>query len=137
MNVHWEWKIIFTFMLETKTLSMCVCVLSHVSCVRLSATLWTVACQAPLSMGLSRQEYWRGLLCPPKGLPDPGVSLLRWQAGSLLLAPPGDSQNTVHMTITSYDMQTFFQVSQQVFLSVCHGRETGKTWISEPLQRQS
>ena len=39
------------------------CVLSHFSCVWLFATLWTVACQAPLSMGFSRQEYWRGLPC--------------------------------------------------------------------------
>ena len=31
------------------------------SCVRLFATLWTVACQAPLSMGFSRQENWSGL----------------------------------------------------------------------------
>ena len=35
---------------------------------------WTVAYQAPLSMGFSRQEYWSGLPCPPPGdLPDPGV----------------------------------------------------------------
>ena len=39
-----------------------------------SATLWTVACQAPLSMGFSRQEYCSGLPCPPPGnLPDPGI----------------------------------------------------------------
>ena len=39
-----------------------------------SATLWTVACQAPLSMGFSRQEYWSGLPCPPPGdLPNPGI----------------------------------------------------------------
>ena len=39
-----------------------------------SATLWTVAYQAPLSMGFSRQEYWSGLQCPPPGdLPDPGI----------------------------------------------------------------
>ena len=38
-----------------------LCVLSHFSRVRLLATLWTVAHQAPLSMGFSRQEYWRGL----------------------------------------------------------------------------
>ena len=39
-----------------------------------SATLWTVACQAPLSMGFSRQEYWSRLPCPPPGdLPDPGI----------------------------------------------------------------
>ena len=37
------------------------CVLSHFSHIRLFATQWTVAHQAPLSMGLSRQEYWSGL----------------------------------------------------------------------------
>ena len=42
--------------------------------VRLSATPWTVACQAPLSLGFSRQEYWSGLLCPPPGdFSDPGI----------------------------------------------------------------
>ena len=35
--------------------------------VQLFAILWTVACQAPLSMGLYRQEYWSGLPCPPPG----------------------------------------------------------------------
>ena len=35
---------------------------------------WTIACQAPLSMGFSQQEYWSGLPCPPPGdLPDPGT----------------------------------------------------------------
>ena len=44
------------------------------SCFRLFATLWTVAHQAPLSMGVSRQEYWTGLPClPPGDLPDPGI----------------------------------------------------------------
>ena len=38
------------------------------------ATLWTVAHQAPLSMGFSRQEYWSGLPFPSPGdLPDPGI----------------------------------------------------------------
>ena len=42
--------------------------------MQLSATPWTVACQAPLSMGFSRQEYWSGLLFPSPGdLPDPGI----------------------------------------------------------------
>ena len=37
-------------------------------------TPWTIACQVPLSMGFSRQEYWSGLPCPPPGdLPNPGV----------------------------------------------------------------
>ena len=36
--------------------------------------LWTVACQAPLPMGFSRQEYWSGLLFPsPGNLPNPGI----------------------------------------------------------------
>ena len=48
--------------------------LSQFSCVRLFATLWTVASQAPLSMGFSKQEYWNGLPCPPPGdLPNPGI----------------------------------------------------------------
>ena len=37
-------------------------------------TLWTVACQSPLSMGFSRQEYWSGLPFPSPGdLPNPGI----------------------------------------------------------------
>ena len=42
--------------------------------VQLFATSWTLACQAPLSMGFSRQEYWSGLPFPSPGdLPDPGI----------------------------------------------------------------
>ena len=48
--------------------------LSRFSCVRLCVTPWTVACQAPLSMGFSRQEYWNHLPCPISGdLPDLGI----------------------------------------------------------------
>ena len=48
--------------------------LSCFSHVRLFATPWTVACQAPLSMGFSRQEYWNGLPVPSPGdLPNPGI----------------------------------------------------------------
>ena len=51
------------------------------------ATPWTVACQGPLSMGFSRQEYWNGLPFPsPEDLPDPGIkrNSLTLQADSLL-----------------------------------------------------
>ena len=49
-------------------------VLSRFSPVWLFATTWTVACQAPLSLGFSRQEDRRGLPCPPPGdFPDPGI----------------------------------------------------------------
>ena len=53
---------------------MHTCVLSRFSRVRLFVIPWTVARQAPLSMGFSRQEYWSGLPCPPPGdLPHPGI----------------------------------------------------------------
>ena len=69
--------------------------LSHFSCVRLFATQLILACQAPLSMGFSRQEYWSGLPCPsPWALLtqvwNPHLpTLLHWQAHSLPLAPVG------------------------------------------------
>ena len=48
--------------------------LSCSSRVQLFATPWTIACQAPLSMGVSRQEYWNGLPCfSPGDLPNPGI----------------------------------------------------------------
>ena len=48
--------------------------LNRFSRVRLFVTPWTVAHQAPLSMGFSRQEHWSGLLYPPLGdLPHPGI----------------------------------------------------------------
>ena len=51
-----------------------MCALSHFSHVWFCATLWTIASQAPLSMGFSRQECWSGLPRPPPGdLPDPGI----------------------------------------------------------------
>ena len=51
-----------------------VCALSHFSPVQLCATPQTVAPQAPLSTGFSRQEYWSGLpFPPPEDLPDPGI----------------------------------------------------------------
>ena len=53
---------------------LCMCVLSGFSNVQLCVTLWTIACQAPLSMGFSRQEYWSGLPFPSPGdLPHPGI----------------------------------------------------------------
>ena len=69
--------------------------LSCFSCVRLFVIPWTVAHQAPLSMGFSRQEYWSGLLCPPPGdLLDPGIEPASvtppaLQADFLFSEPPG------------------------------------------------
>ena len=48
-----------------------VCMLSH---VQLFMTVWTVGCQAPLSMGFSREEYWSELPCLPQGdISNPGI----------------------------------------------------------------
>ena len=67
--VHW-----YILSLENKAYHMmCVCVKS-LSRVQLFVTPWTVAHQAPLSMGFSRQEYWSGLPFPfPGHVPDPGI----------------------------------------------------------------
>ena len=50
---------------------VCACMPNHFSCVLLFLTPWTVAHQAPLSFGLSRQEYWSGLPHPPPGESSP------------------------------------------------------------------
>ena len=56
---------------------MHTCVLSRFSCVLLFVIQWTVAVQAPLSKGFSRQEYWSGLPGPSPGdPPNPGIEPL-------------------------------------------------------------
>ena len=51
--------------------NLCACKLS---CVQPFVTPWNVACQAPLSMGFSRQKYWSGSPFPsPEDLPDPEI----------------------------------------------------------------
>ena len=55
-------------------------------------TLWTIAYQAPLSMGFSRQGYWSGLPFPSlEDLPDPGIEpgSPTLQADALVSEPPG------------------------------------------------
>ena len=72
---------------------MCT-VLSHLV-VSNSMTRWTVAHQAPLSMGFSKQESWSGLPCPPPGvLPNPGIEPRppTLQADSLPSEPHGSPE---------------------------------------------
>ena len=71
-------------------------ILKLLSRVRLFATPWTVAYQAPLSMDFSKQEYWSGVPFPSPGdLPNtrikPGSPAL--QADSLLFEPPREAQS--------------------------------------------
>ena len=66
-------------------------------CVRLLATPWTIACQSPLSMEFSRQEYWSGQLFPfPGDLPNPEIKPRSpaLQADLLPFEPPGKPKNT-------------------------------------------
>ena len=66
--------------------------LSRFSHVRLCATPWTIAHQAPLSIRFPRQEYWSGLpFLSPRDLPDPGIKTgcPALQADSLPSEPPG------------------------------------------------
>ena len=74
------------------------------SCVQLFATPWTVAHQAPLSMGFSRQEYWSGLPFPSPGdLPDSGIKpgSPTLEADALTSEPPGKPQITMKSSIVS------------------------------------
>ena len=64
----------FTDMHKVDLKSVCVWMLSRFSHVWLFSTLWTITGQALLSMGISRQGCWNGLLCPLTGnLPHPGT----------------------------------------------------------------
>ena len=68
------------------------CVLSHFSHVRLFETLWSIAHEAPLSMGFPRQEFWSGLPFPSPGdLPNPGVEPVSpaLAGGFFTTKPPG------------------------------------------------
>ena len=68
------------------------CMLSHFSYIGLFVTQWTVAHQAPLSIGFPRQEYWSGLPFPSAGdPPDPGTELLpsALAGGFFITEPPG------------------------------------------------
>ena len=77
-----------------------MCMLNCFHHVKLFTTLWAIACQAPLSMGFSRQEYWSGLPGPsPRDLHDPGIEpvflVSPTLAGELFTIPPGKSLYTL------------------------------------------
>ena len=77
------------------------------SCAQLFVTLWTVANQAPLSMGFPRQEYWSGLpFSPPRDLPDPEIKPTSpaLQVDSLLLSHQGSLTKTVMIKFTEIEI---------------------------------
>ena len=78
-------------------------------------TPWTVAQQAPLSMGFSREEYWRGLPFPSPGdLPDPGIEpgSPALQADALPSEPPGKPQLCMSAVIFSLLTVSLYFVAQ-------------------------
>ena len=87
-------------------------------------TLRTIASQAPLSMGFSREENWSGLPCPPPGdLPTqhskPHVlRLLHWQADSLPLSQEGSSHILLHFNIS--DTEIHVTVDGVLWLNLKH-----------------
>ena len=119
------------------------CVLSRFSCVQLIATPWTVAGQAPLSVGFYRQEYWSGLPCPPPRdlltqrsnwhllwLLNCRQILYRWDTGEA-----SNCQITVSKTRVSRQ-NTCYGSSVPYFLSWCgfhaHGDPARAWWNFQP-----
>ena len=81
-------------------------VLSHFSRVWLFATAWTVARQAPLSMGFSRQECWGGQpFASPGDLPNPGIEPASpaFTDGSFTAEPPGEPRFILTCHLLSLD----------------------------------
>ena len=99
-----------------------VCVCQSLSCVRLFATPWTVACQAPLSMGFFREEYWSGLPFPSPGdPPNPGIKpgSSRSQAESLPSEPTG-KPNNVYVSLLFSQIISPFPSTESKNLSFVH-----------------
>ena len=87
------------------TFPWCISVLSHFRHFQLFSTLWTGAHQVPLSMGLSRQDYWKGLPCPPPGdLPYPGIESMSLTSPTL-----ADGFFTTLTTGKPFSMMVFVQ----------------------------
>ena len=85
---------------------VCVCVFSY---VQLFVTPWTVACQAPLSMGLSWQKYWSRLPFPPLG--DPGIFFTT--------EPPGKPLKTGNQVLLPERFLSKIISSAMNFLDAC------------------
>ena len=102
--------------------------MKSLSRVWLFATPWTVACQAPLSVGFSRQEYWSGLPFPSPGdLPNPGIeprSPALYTDAFTVWATPGKSPHYFNLDISVFqlfsDLQQPFDLDHQGDISLPH-----------------
>ena len=94
--------------------------LSHFNHVRPFVTPWTVACQAPPSMGFPRQEYWSGLPFPsPRSFPDPGIKFTSPTSPAL----PGEFFITEPMIMKQIKLSVYSGGLEQLW-----GRETNIIW---------
>ena len=96
--------------------------LSH---VWLFATLWTVACQAPLSMGVSKQEYWSGLpFSSPGDLPNPGIKPISLMSPELadgfFTTIPTWEAHTIYSTHTHTHTHKIFNWKFIPYINVLH-----------------
>ena len=94
-----SWHLKMVKMVNFMLCVFCLLRAQLLSPVKLFVTLWTIAYQAPLSMGFFLQEYWSGLsFLPPGPLPDPGIKplSLELQAYSLLLSHWGNPCGFCH-----------------------------------------
>ena len=90
------------------------------SCVQLLATPWTVANQAPLSMGLPRQEYWSGLPCPSPGdLPNPEIGLQEDSLALSHLREISDLKQKTPLHIISCLLYLFYIECHLIFTATC------------------
>ena len=97
-------------------------VVKSLSRIRLFATPWTVAYQAPQSMEFSRQEYWSGLPFPSPGdIPEPGIEPRSptFQADTLTSEPPGKPDNSKSILIKVWSKLDLFNFSL-VIPEHCH-----------------
>ena len=96
-----------------------VCVLSCFSQILILVTLWTVACQAPLSMGFSKQEYWSGLPFPsPRNLRDPGIEPVL---------------HTFHELVDGFFNSSATWETHHKLISCCHTHEWRRQWHPTPV----
>ena len=104
------------------------------SCVRLFATPWAVAHQAPLSMEFSRQELWSGLPFPSPGrLSNPGIKprSLTLQEDSLLSEPPGKPRTVYRSQYKFAVYSRYSKKPSKHFKYVCGGWWHGLIYVSK------
>ena len=116
-TAYWPWE---SLMPESFSAGACC----HFSCVWFLETLWTIACQPPLSVGFSSQEYWSGLPCsPPGGLPDPGIQLMCFTSPALAgrFFTTSAAWEALVLSTVSWNLSDF---NTQSLLSLAPNRET-------------